>query len=204
MLLLLVGASMQAQSVANGQMDERFNDGTKMPYGWFGEGWKVSDGKVKAEATEESSGFSFDPSQMGNGDPGQQGTPNMMGSMFGGPRYRTYLLTPPVVVKEGEELVFSAQKPSSDEGGFSFDIKAIMGMTETIFVVDRSVYGKDQWVRVGDFTTVLNNEFQKFTISGTPAGEYRFRFVSYVNAEIDSVAGFHIEQRGSRPAGDGR
>ena len=26
-----------------------------------------------------------------------------------------------------------------------------------------------------------------------PAGEYRFRFISYVDAEVDSVAGFHID-----------
>lgn len=31
MLLLLAGVSMQAQSIANEQMDERFNDGTKFP-----------------------------------------------------------------------------------------------------------------------------------------------------------------------------
>ena len=195
-LLLFMGVSMQAQSVAAEQMDERFNDGTKMPYGWFAEGWKVDDGKAKAQATDESSGFDF--SQMMNMNPGENpgstGTPNMMGSMFGGPRYRTYLLTPPVVVKAGEDLVFSAQKPGGDDGGFSFDLKAIMGMADTIFVVERSVYGKNQWVRVGDFTTALNNEFQKFTISGTPEGEYRFRFISYVNAEIDSVAGFHIDK----------
>ena len=195
-LLLFAGVSMQAQSVATEQMDERFNDGTKMPYGWFGEGWKVEDGKAKAQATDESSGMGFDPSKMGQGDPGENpsGMPGM-GGMFGGPRYRTYLLTPPVMVKDGEELVFSASKPSGDEGGmgFNFDLKAIMGFTDTIFVVERSVYGRNQWVRVGDFTTTLNDEFQTFTISGTPKGEYRFRFISYVDAEIDSVAGFHID-----------
>lgn len=36
MLLLFAGVSMRAQ-----QMDERFNNGTTMPYGWFGEGWEV-------------------------------------------------------------------------------------------------------------------------------------------------------------------
>jgi len=40
MLLLFVGVSMQAQSVAEEQMDERFND-NKLPYGWFTEGWVV-------------------------------------------------------------------------------------------------------------------------------------------------------------------
>ena len=149
----------------------------KIPYDWFAEGWKIDNGKAKAQATDESSGFDF--SQMMNMNPGENpgstGTPNMMGGMFGGPRYRTYLLTPPVVVKAGEDLVFSASKPSGDDGGmgFNFDLKAIMGMSDTIFVVERSIYGRNQWVRVGDFTTALNNEFQKFTISGTPEGEYR-------------------------------
>ncbi|MBO7068710.1 MAG: hypothetical protein J6W52_08535 [Bacteroidaceae bacterium] len=190
--LLLVGVSMQAQSIDTEQMDERFYD-NKMPYGWFAEGWKVDDGKVKCKATDESSGF--DMSQMMNMNPGENGTPNMMQGMFGGPRYRTYLLTPPVEAKEGENLVFYAKKTSGDANGmgFSFDMKAIMGMTDTIFVVERSVYGRNQWVRVGDYTTTLTDKFQKCTISGTPKGEYRFRFVSYVNAEIDDVVGFHID-----------
>ena len=184
MLLLCMGVSMQAQSVVEEQMDERFNDGTTMPFGWFGEGWKVDDGKVKSEATDGSSGF--DMSQMGEG-----GSPGMS-SMFGGDRKRTYLLTPPVVVNEGENLVFSARKPKDE--GFSFDLKAMMGMSDTLFVVERSVYGKNQWLRVGDFTETINDEFQEFTISGTPKGEYRFRFISYIDAEVDSVAGFHIDK----------
>ena len=190
-LLLLVGASMQAQSIADKQMDERFNDGTKMPYGWFGEGWTVDDGKAKSKATEDSGNGM---PGMGGGDPGENpgstGTPGM-GSMFGGNRIRTYLLTPPVEVRDGEDLVFSARKPKA--GGFSFDLKAIMGMSDTLFVVERSVYGKNQWLRVGDYTEALTDEFQTFTISDTPKGEYRFRFISYVDAEVDSVAGFHID-----------
>ena len=95
MLLLMVGVSMKAQSIATEQMDERFNDGTKMPYGWFAEGWNIEDGKAKAKATDDSSGFSFDQNTMGNGNnQNENGSPNMMNGMFGGPRYRTYLLTP--------------------------------------------------------------------------------------------------------------
>jgi len=191
-LLLLIGVcSIQAQSIANEQMDERFNDGTKMTYGWFGEGWKVDDGKAKSKATEDSGNGM---PGMGGGSPGENpgstGTPGM-GSMFGGNRIRTYLLTPPVEVRDGEDLVFSARKPKA--GGFSFDLKAIMGMSDTLFVVERSVYGKNQWLRVGDFTTELDSIFKTFTISNTPKGEYRFRFISYVDAEVDSVAGFHID-----------
>ena len=176
-------------------MDERFNDGTKMPFGWFAEGWKVEDGKAKAKATTDS-GNSMGMPGMG-GDPGENpgtGTPGMNG-MFGGDRLRTYMLTPPVSVEEGENLVFSARKPSGDEGGmgFNFDLKAIMGFTDTIFVVERSEYGKNQWLRVGDYTTTLNKDFLTATISGTPKGEYRFRFISCVDAEVDSVAGFHID-----------
>jgi hypothetical protein len=198
MLLLFIGVGMQAQSVAARQMDERFNDGTKFPFGWFGEGWKVEDGKAKAKATEDSGNSGFPG--MGGAPPGTGSSPmGGMGSMFGGDRIRTYLLTPPVTVEEGENMVFSARKTNGDDngfggsGGFSFDLKAIMGFTDTLFVVERSVYGKNQWVRVADFTSTLNDEFQTLTITGTPKGEYRFRFISYVDAEIDSVAGFHID-----------
>ena len=133
-----------------------------------------------------------------NENPGTPGSGGMlgMGGMFGSDRLRTYMLTPPVSVKSGEKLVFSARKPKPDDSsgmGFSFDMKAIMGMTDTLFVVERSEYGKNQWLRVGDYTVALNDEFQTFTISNTPAGEYRFRFISYVDAEVDSVAGFHID-----------
>ena len=181
MLLLFVGVSMQAQSISAQQMDERFNDGTKMPYGWFAEGWKVDDGKAIAKAKKDSGN-----NGMGSGGGGG------MGGMFGGERLRTYMLTPPVEVKNGENLVFSARKPKGK--GFDFDMKAYMGMSDTTFVVERSEYGKNQWLRVGDYTTILTDSFQTFTISGTPKGEYRFRFISYVEAEVDSVAGFHINK----------
>ena len=201
MLLLFVGVSIQAQSIATEQMDERFNDGDKFPFGWFSEGWKVKDGKAKAKATVDSGNNGF-PGMGNTENPmGNNGMPGM-GSMFGGDRIRTYLLTPPVALEEGENMVFSARKTNGEDdsfggsdgsGGFSFDLKAIMGFTDTLFVVERSVYGKNQWVRVADFTSTLNDEFQTLTVSGTPKGEYRFRFISYVDAEIDSVAGFHVD-----------
>ena len=195
LLLLFVGVSMQAQSISAEQMDERFNDGTKMPFGWFAEGWKVEDGKAKSKAVQESKNNGM-PGMGTGGDPGESTGMPGMGGMFGGDRIRTYMLTPPVEVKNGENLVFSVSKPQGDDNGmgFSFDMKAIMGMSDTLFVVERSEYGKNQWLRVGDYTTVLNEEFQTFTISGTPTGEYRFRFISYVDAEVDSVAGFHIDK----------
>lgn len=195
--LLFVGLSMQAQSVATEQTDERFNEGTEFPFGWFGEGWKVDDGKAKAKATKDSGNNGFPG--MGGDNPSTSGNPMGSMNMFGGDRIRTYLLTPPVVVEEGEDMVFSARKTNGDDdgiggsGGFNFDLKAIMGFTDTLFVVERSVYGRNQWLRVGDFTSTLNDEFQTLTVSGTPKGEYRFRFISYVDAEIDSVAGFHID-----------
>ena len=49
---LFMGLCMQAQSVSEGQMDERFNDGDKMPYGWFTKGWEVKDGVVKNEGVK--------------------------------------------------------------------------------------------------------------------------------------------------------
>ena len=189
--LLFGGMNMMAQSVASEQMDERFND-EKMPYGWFTEGWKIDYGKAKAEAVENS-GNNGIPGMGDNTNPSTSDNPMGGMNMFGGDHIRTYLLTPPVVVEEGEQLVFSARKPSDDDESFNFDLKAIMGFSDTIFVVERSVYGRNQWVRVGDFTSTLNNDLQTLTISDTPKGEYRFRFISYINAEIDSVAGFHID-----------
>lgn len=200
--LLFVGLSIQAQSVATEQMDERFNEGPEFPFGWFGEGWKVDDGKAKAKATKDSGNKGFPGMGNGNNPGGSSSPAGGMGNMFGGDRIRTYLLTPPVTVEEGDEMVFSARKTNGEDdgfggfggsGGFNFDLKAIMGFTDTLFVVERSVYGRNQWVRVGDFTSTLNDEFQTLTVSGTPKGEYRFRFISYVDAEIDSVAGFHID-----------
>ena len=198
MLLLFVGAGMKTQSVAQDKMDERFNDGNKMPYGWFAEGWTVEDGHAKAEAIVESDNNGFPG--MGGGDNPMGENPmgdNPMGegfsfNMFGGDHIRTYLLTPPVIVSEGEDLVFSARKPSAGEG-FSFDLKAIMGFADTIFVVERSVYGRNQWVRVGDFTSALGPDYGTFTISNQPKGEFRYRFISYVEAEIDSVASLRID-----------
>lgn len=193
MLLLFAGVNMQAQSVATEQMDEEFDSGDKFPLGWFGEGWTIDDGKAKAKATEDDDDNGFGGGSGGGGGAG-------MGSMFGGNRIRTYLLTPPVVVEDGEDLVFSARKTNGDDdgmgggGGFSFDMKAIMGITDTLFVVERSVYGKNQWLRVADFTTTLDGEFQDLTISGTPKGQYRFRFISYVDAEIDKVKGFRVDK----------
>lgn len=204
MLLLFGGVSMQAQSVASEQMDEQFSDGSELPYGWFGEGWKMAkvddDGVVQSEATENK-GFDFgsmgmnpgqNPGQTPSMDPTQQDGGFGMDGMFGGPRYMTYLLTPPVNVKSSEELVIRARKTQT-EGGFSFDMKAIMGMTDTIVVVERSVYGKNQWLRVADLTSTLSDDFQDFTITGTPEGVYRFRIKSYVNADVTSVKGFHID-----------
>ena len=215
MMLILVGVSMQAQSVAQEQMDERFND-NKLPYGWFTEGWVVdSTGVIRTEAS--SSGFSFDlESMMGNSkkeepeddpedpdenpdDPednpeenkGQFNIGDLLSSLMGGDSKPNYLLTPPLVVKEGESLVFMAKKGGSDDSGSGFSIS--LGGQDSTFVVERSVYSRNQWVRVADFTTELDTLYKTFTISDTPAGEYRFRFRAGGTVLIDSIAGFHID-----------
>ena len=217
MLLLLVGVSMQAQSVAAEQMDERFNDGTKIPYGWFTEGWTVKDGAIQTEA---SSGFSFDlESLMNGGDPeeskgddpeeakgddpeeskgddpeeskGQFDISSLLESLMGGGGNDNYLLTPPLVVNEGESLVFSAKKGKSDDSGSGMSLS--FGASDSTFVVERTVYSRNQWVRVADFTTELDTIYKTFTIANTPAGEYRFRFRAAGTVLIDSVAGFHID-----------
>ena len=218
MLLLFVGVNMQAQSVAAEQMDERFND-NKLPYGWFTEGWEVdSTGVIKTNA---SSGFSFDleslfgtknedpeekgedPEEKGEDpeekteDPEESGNKNqfdissLLESLMGGGSKDNYLLTPPLVVNEGETLVFSAMKGKKDDSGSGMSFS--FGSSDSTFVVERSVYSRNQWVRVADFTTELDTIFKTFTIANTPAGEYRFRFKAGGTVMIDSVAGFHID-----------
>ena len=210
LLLLFTGVSMQAQSIATEQMDERFNDGTKLPYGWFTEGWTVKDGVIQTQSS--SSGFSFDPSTMG-GDPEEKGDEpeenpgenpeedpeekseqkfdisELLSSFLGGGGKPNFLLTPPVVVNEGETLVFSAKKGKSDDSGVSFSF----GASDSTFYVERTVYSHNQWVRVADLTLELDSVFKTFTITDTPAGEYRFRFRAGGTVMIDSVAGFHID-----------
>ena len=213
MLLLLVGVSMRAQSVANEQMDERFNDGTKLPYGWFTEGWEVKDGAIQTK----SSGFSFDleslmgtpeenksddPEEQKGDDPEEQKSDDpeedkggmdiskLLESLMGGGDNDNYLLTPPLVVNEGENLVFSAKKGKSDSGsGMSLSF----GSSDSTFVVERTVYSRNQWVRVADLTAELDTIYKTFTIADTPAGEYRFRFRAGGTVLIDSVAGMHID-----------
>jgi hypothetical protein len=219
MLFLFLGISMQAQSVDNKQMDERFND-NKLPYGWFTEGWTVdSTGVIKTGA---SSGSSFDLEKlMGNTkkedpednpeeDPEDpEGNPedepksdpednknqfdfsSLLSSFMGGNSNDNYLLTPPLVVNDGETLVFSAKKGGSDNSGSGMSIS--LGASDSTFVVERSVYSRNEWVLVADFTTELDTIFKTFTIADTPAGEYRFRFRAAGAVEIDSVAGFHID-----------
>lgn len=186
MWLLLVGVSMQAQSVANEQMDERFNDGTNLPYGWFTEGWTVKDGAIQTEAS--SSGFNIE--EMMNSEEGFDPS-KLMESFMGGGDADNYLLTPPLVVNEGETLVFSAKKGKSDDSGSGMSFS--FGASDSTFVVERTVYSRNQWVRVADFTTELDTIYKTFTIADTPAGEYRFRFRAGGTVLIDSVAGFHID-----------
>ena len=186
MLLLFVGLSMRAQSVANEQMDERFND-DKLPYGWFTEGWSVdSTGVIKTEAS--SSGFDLEA--MMNSEEGFDPS-TLMESFMGGGGEDNYLLTPPLVVNEGESLVFSAMKGKSDDSGSGMSFS--FGSSDSTFVVERSVYSRNQWVRVADFTTELDTIYKTFTIANTPAGEYRFRFKAAGTVMIDSVAGFHFD-----------
>ena len=168
MLLLLVGVSVQAQSVSAEQMDERFND-NKLPYGWFAKDWEVDSTGV---AKKKSGGF--DLTQL----------------MGGGSSSYNYLMTPPLSVESGEVLSFSAKKGGADA---TSSFMGGGGGSDSTFVVERAVYGEHMWIKVADFTTQLDTVYKTFSISGTDAGEYRFRFRAGGNVVIDSVAGFHID-----------
>lgn len=67
MLFLLVGVNIKAQFIANELMYERFNDGTKMLYGWFAEGWKIDDDSVHDAVSISFEGDIFTPSSTVNG-----------------------------------------------------------------------------------------------------------------------------------------
>lgn len=183
MLLLLVGISMQAQSVSSSQMDERFND-NKLPYGWFAKDWKVdSTGVVKKAKSQEKTA---------ENDSTQNQTPsfNIDELMGGGSSSYNYLMTPPLSVQSGEVLSFSAKMGEADALG-SFMSSDSGG--DSTFVVERAVYGEHMWIKVADFSSELDSVYKTFTISNTDPGEYRFRFRAGGNVEIDSVAGFHID-----------
>ena len=171
MLLLMVGVSMQAQSVSDKQMDERFND-NKLPYGWYTEGWEVDSTGV---AQKKSSSFDMEHFDISK--------------LMGDDDSYNYLMTPPLSVKSGEVLSFSAKK---GEGGNS-GLGSFMGDNDTTFVVERAIYGEHRWKKVADFTTQLDSVYKTFTISNTEPGEYRFRFRAGGDVMIDSVAGFHID-----------
>ena len=172
MLLLFVGLNMQAQSVATGQMDERFND-NKLPYGWFTEGWKVQDGAAQSSST----GLDFS-------------------TLLGSGSADNYLLTPPLLVtKENEELVFSAKT----SGGM--DLGSLLGgggdesssSSSKPFFVDRSVYGTNKWVQVAEFSDSLTSEYKELAITTPEPGEYRFRFRAASGVAIDSIAGYQMD-----------
>ena len=145
-----------------------------------------------------------EPGDNPEGDPGDEPTEDpeegnksefnigdLLSSFMGGDSKPNYLLTPPLVVKDGETLVFKAKKGDKGSSGSSMSIS--FGNADSTFVVERSVYSRNEWVRVADFTTELDTLYKDFTIADTPAGEYRFRFRAGGAVMIDSIAGFHID-----------
>ena len=192
MSLLFMGVNMRAQSISAEQMDERFNDGTNMPFGWFAEGWSIKDGHATSKSQSSFGGFGGGGTGTGTGTGTGMGDFDMS-SLFGSNK-SYYLLTPPVNVTPGDELVFSAKKPGKDDsgmggGGGSMDMGAF-------FVVEKSVYGSNKWLKIQDFYSELNDSaFQTFKVSANDSGEYRYRFRTSTGIEIDSVAGFHIDNQ---------
>ena len=188
LLCIVGGVNMHAQSIAAEQMDERFNnEDNKIPFGWFAKGWSVEKGLISSDSSSSFGGF-------GSSTPGGEGgTPEFdMSSLFGS-NDTYWLLTPPVDVKQGEQLVFSAKKKKDDSGigggsGGSMD----MG---SFFVVERSVYGSNKWVKVQDLYDDLGDDLKEFTVTAEESGEFRYRFRTSTGVSIDSVAGFHIDNQ---------
>ena len=170
---------MMSQNISSGQMDERFND-NKLPYGWFTEGWKVDSTGVAKKGSPDKA----------QNDSTSTGMPEFdISSLMGGGSSLNYLMTPPLSVQSGEVLAFSAKKGKDNSGMASF----MGGDSDSTFVVERAVYGEHKWMKVADFTSELDSVFKTFTISNTDPGEFRFRFRAGADVEIDSVAGYHID-----------
>lgn len=165
---------MRTQSIATEQMNERFNDGTKLPYGWFTEGWEVKDSVAQKKA---SSGFDMTTMMGGGGSSGFE-----------------YLMTPPLQVQAGEKLVFSARKAKASGMG------AMMGGSGPSLTVEKSVYGSNQWEKLTTITESLDSVFKTLWVSNIEPGDYRFRFVTTDSIVIDQVSGFRSCQH--LPEGD--
>ncbi|MBO7046586.1 MAG: hypothetical protein J6W38_09610 [Prevotella sp.] len=105
----------------------------------------------------------------------------------GGDKQTYYLLTPPVEVKEGEKLAFSAKSGSGGMGAM------MGGSSSTTFILEKSVYGSNQWEQVKDYKDDLTADYQTFEVTDVVGGEYLFRFTAGGGVNIDSVAGFHID-----------
>lgn len=195
MLFLLLGVSLHAQSVSDGQMDERFLD-NKLPYGWFTEGWVFKDSVAqrKSSMPDMTELFGSTPKNENDStevDSTKTTMPEIdMTKLMGSGASYNYLMTPPLSVKSGEVLAFLAKK-----GGDSNALGSFMGNddSDSTFVVERCIYGQHMWIKVADFTTELDSVYKTFTVSGTAPGQYRFRFRAGGNVMIDSVAGFHID-----------
>lgn len=221
-LILGIG-NMMSQNIYSGQMDERFNDNklpygwftegwtvkdgaiqTKASSGSSFDLESLFGGNSKKEEVPDSTGTEApesigneNPESTGSDDPEESQSPSfnigdLLGTFMDGDSKPNYLLTPPLVVNEGEVLVFSAKKGKKDNSG-SGGMSISLGGSDSTFVVERSVYSRNQWERVADFTLELDTIFKTFTIAGTPAGEYRFRFKAGGAVLIDSVAGFHFD-----------
>ena len=135
--LLLMGVMQtNAQSISTEQMDERFNDGTNMPLGWFAEGWSVKEGHVVSKNESSFGGFGGGGTGTGTGTGTGMGDFDMS-SLFGSNK-SYYLLTPPVSVTPGDEFVFSAKKPGKDDSGGMGGGSSSMDMG-AFFVVEKSV-----------------------------------------------------------------
>lgn len=192
-LFLSLSGNTFAQNTGEGQMDEKFNT-KEMPYGWFTEGWVLNDStSIQSQA---SAGLDLS---------------SLLGSTAD-----KYLLTPPLKVSENGKLVIKVKKTASSRGGGgstsgdtdeaseegdseegdggeeSGSSTPTLGGSNTLYV-DRSVYGSNKWVQLGEFTDELTTDYQEMSFETSEAGEYRFRLRATKGIIVDSIAGGQID-----------
>ena len=129
------GFSFDLESLFNTNSDPSSEDPDEPNGEGQGEGQGEGNGEGEGEGQGEGNGNQFDIS-------------SLLSSLMGGDSEANYLLTPPLVVNDGEALVFSAKKGKKDSGsgsGMSFSF----GSSDSTFVVERTVYSQNKWVRVG-------------------------------------------------------
>lgn len=99
---------------------------------------------------------------------------------------KSYLITPALIVAEGESMVFMAKYTSGNT-----TLRITMSKDGGEYVTCKNISSNESSSTNSD--EVLTSEFKLFSINGLEPGSYRFRFESETVA-LDNFNGFHLDQ----------